>query len=268
MSTRRRSEALRWAACFVLVLGVHAAAAATLLTRWRTADEPLAGGPPILIDLAPIAAAPETPPTEAAPGPLERQTASEPQVAAIAPPKEEPPIDKVEPPAQPVDTQPVAKTPPVIAEVVLPPPRPAHKAAEPKEQKERRKLANLNSAPPKMEHAAARTVAPSPGAASRDPNAVPNWKSELVARLQRYKRYPSEAQARGEEGVAQLAFSVDRGGGVHNARIVRSSGSSLLDRATLDLIARAQPLPAPPPDIRGAQIAIVVPINYNLRGAR
>jgi protein TonB len=97
---------------------------------------------------------------------------------------------------------------------------------------------------------------------------VPNWKSELVAHLQRYKRYPSEAQARGEEGVAQLAFSVDRGGGVHNARIVRSSGSSLLDRATLELVERAQPLPAPPPEVRGAQIAIVVPINYNLRGAR
>ena len=97
---------------------------------------------------------------------------------------------------------------------------------------------------------------------------MPNWKSELVARLQRYKRYPSEAQARGEEGVAQLAFSVDRGGGVHNARIVRSSGSSLLDRATLDLVARAAPLPAPPAEVRGAQIAIQVPINYNLRQVR
>ncbi|HEU6456066.1 MAG TPA: hypothetical protein VN201_11415 [Roseateles sp.] len=30
----------------------------------------------------------------------------------------------------------------------------------------------------------------------------------------------------------------------------------------------AQPLPAPPPDIRGSQIAIVVPINYNLRKTR
>jgi protein TonB len=114
---------------------------------------------------------------------------------------------------------------------------------------------------------APRTVAPSPGAASHDPNAVPTWKMELVARLQRYKRYPSEAQARGEQGVAQLAFSVDRNGGVHDARIVRSSGSSALDRATLDLIARAAPLPAPPPQVRGARIAIVVPINYSLRRA-
>src|SRR5262249_12645658 len=91
------------------------------------------------------------------------------------------------------------------------------------------------------------------------------WKSQLVARLERYKRYPSEAQSRGEHGVAQLAFSVDRSGGVHNARIVRSSGSSILDRETLTLADRAQPLPPPPPEITGSQIPIVVPIRYNAR---
>jgi TonB family protein len=172
---------------------------------------------------------------------------------------------KIEPPMPPVETPPLAETPPAQTDVVLPPPRPPQRTAEPKH---RRKLADLNSAPPKIEHSATRAVAPAPGAASHDPNAVPQWKTALVTRLERYKRYPSEAQARGDEGVAQLAFTVDRSGGVHNARIVRSSGSSLLDRATLDLIARAQPLPAPPPDIRGSQIAIVVPINYNLRKTR
>ncbi len=94
---------------------------------------------------------------------------------------------------------------------------------------------------------------------------MPNWKSQLVARLERAKRYPSEARARGEHGTAQLAFSVDRRGGVHHARIVRSSGSSLLDRETLALVARAAPLPPPPPEVKGAQIAIVVPIRYDIR---
>ena len=48
MSPQRRHwrDGLRWAACFVIVLGVHAAAAATLLARWQPADEPIAGGPP------------------------------------------------------------------------------------------------------------------------------------------------------------------------------------------------------------------------------
>jgi protein TonB len=92
---------------------------------------------------------------------------------------------------------------------------------------------------------------------------LPNWKTQLVAKLERSKRYPSEA--RGDQGIAQLAFSVDRQGGVHNARIVRSSGSSVLDHETLALVQRAQPLPPPPPEVSGAQIPIVVPIRYNAR---
>jgi protein TonB len=104
-----------------------------------------------------------------------------------------------------------------------------------------------------------------PGANSHNPNAVPNWKSQLMAQLERNKRYPSEAQSRGEQGVAQLAFSVDRGGGVHNARIVRSSGSSALDQATLAMVGRAAPLPPPPPEITGNQIPISVPIHYSVR---
>lgn len=276
---RRWRDGLRWAACFVVVLGVHATAAATLLAHWQPADEPVAGGPVILIDLAPLAAAPEAPLSETAPGPqqvqAQPQPAAEPvdtpepekpQVTAAITPKQEPPVET--PPAPPVKTPSLAETPPAIADVMLPPPRPPQKSAEAKAQKHRRKLADLNSAPSKVERTSPRAVAPAPGAASRDRNAMPHWKTELVARLERYKRYPGEAQARGDQGVAQLAFSVDRSGGVHNAHIVRSSGSSLLDRATLDLIARAQPLPAPPPEVRGAQIAIVVPINYNLRTAR
>ena len=275
---RRWPDGLRWIACFVLVLGIHATAAATLLKHWQPIDEAVAGGPVILVDLAPVAAAPAAAPSEAAPGPQQVQAPPEPvaepvdkpepekpQVTAAVTPKDEPPVEKAMPPAPPVATPPMPETPPLLTEVVLPPPRPPQRSAEPKH---RRKLADLNSAPPTTVRRATRAVAAAPGASSQDPNAVPHWKTELVERLERYKRYPSEAQARGDEGVAQLAFSIDRSGGVHNARIVRSSGSSLLDRATLDLIARAQPLPAPPPDIRGAQIAIVVPINYNLRKVR
>jgi protein TonB len=102
-----------------------------------------------------------------------------------------------------------------------------------------------------------------PGLASRNSDALPNWKTQLVAKLERAKRYPSEA--RGDQGTAQLAFSVDRQGGVHNARITHSSGSSALDHETLALIQRAQPLPPPPPEMQGAQIPVVVPIRYSAR---
>ena len=82
-------------------------------------------------------------PSVAQPAPEAKpETKPEPQVAAVAPPQEQPIVEKAEPP--PIDTPPVPETPPVLTEVVLPPPRPPHKTAEPRDQKHRRKLADLN----------------------------------------------------------------------------------------------------------------------------
>ena len=144
---------------------------------------------------------------------------------------------------------------------MTPPPIPQ----KPKDEKSKQQHPSLASAPSTAENKAERAAAPAPGASSRNPYAVPSWKSRLVATLERNKRYPSEARVRGEQGVAQLAFTIDRHGGVHHARIVHSSGSELLDNETLALVTRAQPLPPPPPELGGTEIAIVVPIRYNIR---
>jgi len=242
------ADVARWAICFALVLAFHAAGAAALLAHWNDNADLVANAPVIMIELAPVPVAPQMQPTALPPGP--EQTEAPPQQPELQPEK---PVGNVEIKPEPANE---AELP------LMPPPKPEEK---PKEKKRPHKQASLTSAPSTAERKAARAAAPAPGAASNNPNALPNWKSALVARLERYKRYPSEAQARGEQGVAQLAFSVDRSGGVHHARILRSSGSSLLDHATLTLLARAQPLPPPPPEIRGAQIAIVVPIRYNMR---
>jgi protein TonB len=190
--------------------------------------------------------APDLKPTELPPGPQQSEAQPEPEPAK--------PVEKT------IELPPEPRAEPQLA--VTPPPKPVEK---PKDKKPKQLHASLASAHSIAEQKAERAAAPMPGASSHNPDAVPNWKSQLVARLERYKRYPSQAQSRGEQGVAQLAFSVDRSGGVHNARIVRSSGSSLLDEATLALVERAAPLPPPPPEISGAQIAIVVPIRYNIR---
>jgi protein TonB len=241
---RRRPETLRWAACLAGALGIHTAGAAVLL-GWGEAPDPVANAPVIIIELATLPVAPDTKPTEAPPGPPQphSETASEP----------------VKPSEKTVELPPAPQAEPLPAAV--PPLKPVDKQAE---KKSRQKHASLASLPSAAERHDARAAAPGPGVASHNPNTVPNWKSELVARLERFKRYPAEAEARGEQGVAQLAFNVDRGGGVHNVRIVRSSGSSLLDEATLSLPRRAAPLP-PPPELSGAQIGISVPIRYSIR---
>jgi len=47
--------------------------------------------------------------------------------------------------------------------------------------------------------------------------------------------------------------------------VVGSSGSHILDRETLAMIERASPLPAPPAEVPGARIPIVIPISYSIR---
>jgi protein TonB len=237
---------LRWGACFALALGVHAAGAAALLARWSEDSDSVANAPLIMIELSALPVAPDIKPTEVPPGP--QQSEAQPELEPAKP------VEKtIELPPEPRAEPQLAVTPPL------------KQVEKPAEKKIRQKHASVASAPSTAENKAERAAAAMPGAASHNPDALPNWKSQLVARLERYKQYPSQAQSRGEQGVAQLAFSVDRSGGVHHARIVRSSGSSLLDEATLALVERAAPLPLPPPEISGAQIAIVVPIRYNMR---
>jgi protein TonB len=240
-SFSRWPEAARWGACFALAVAFHAAGAAALFARWTEDSNLVAGTAVVMVDLAPVAVSPNIT-TDVAPGPLQQEAEPEPQP--------EKPIEKIELPPDP-------QAEPVVA--VTPPP----KLEPPKEKKPKQKHASLASAPTRADPQADRPAAPMPGLSSRNSDALPNWKTQLVAKLERSKRYPSEA--RGDQGIAQLAFSVDRQGGVHNARIVRSSGSSVLDHETLALVQRAQPLPPPPPEVSGAQIPIVVPIRYNAR---
>jgi protein TonB len=240
-------QALRWAACFALALGFHGAGAAALLARWNESADLMANAPLIMIDLAPVAAAPTATPTELPPDTVESKLV-EPA------PEPEPPPQQIELPPDPAPKPELTATPP---------PKPVEKKVEKK--KPRQRQASVARAPSAADIKADRAAAPMPGASARDSNALPNWTSQLVSRLERYKRYPSEAQSRGETGIVRLAFSVDRAGGVHHARIVGSSGSNVLDRETLSLVERAAPLPAPPPELSGAQVAVVVPIRYNFR---
>jgi protein TonB len=244
--TAGRAQSLRWGLCFALALGFHAAGAAALLAKWTESSDLTANPPIVMLDLATAAVAPETAPNDVTPDRiLSREQEPEPEPEPVKP------IEKVElPPPQ------------VQPEVTLPPP-PPKVVQKPKEQKKPDKKKSVAHAPSAAPQRAEQAAAPSPGAGSRDPNALQSWRSQLVARLERYKRYPSEA--RGDSGTAQVAFRVDRSGGVHNVRIARSSGSSLLDHETLALLDRAQPMPPPPPGAGEADLSVVAPVRYNAR---
>jgi TonB family protein len=105
-----------------------------------------------------------------------------------------------------------------------------------------------------------RPVAGAPSPPASVSSAIAGWQQLLVARLAKVQRYP--AQARGVQGVVSLAFTIDRHGGVVSSRIVKSSGSTVLDAEALALITRATPLPPPPADIADSDLSFVVPIRF------
>ena len=91
------------------------------------------------------------------------------------------------------------------------------------------------------------------------------WQNALTTHLGRFKRHPSAARSRGEQGTATVAFTIDRDGRMLSSRIVQSSGSSLLDEETLAMLARAQPMSKPPSTAPESALSLVVPVRFDIR---
>lgn len=97
------------------------------------------------------------------------------------------------------------------------------------------------------------------------PMAPDDWVGRLVARLERYKRYPYHAKFERQQGTVKLRLVINRAGRLLRADVVSSSGFPLLDQEALELLNRAEPLPSPPDDVPGEQLVLVVPIRFALR---
>jgi protein TonB len=227
-----RADAARWTLCFAAVVAAHAVAALSLRPSFEASDFD-AGAPVVMLELPEAPAAPSTPPSDLAPGPPETESDPTP------PPKEE--------------TKPIEQE----AEVALPTPEPP-KPEPPVEQHEA-------TAAPSVEIPPSAAAPPTPGAAVRTPAALIRWQSALAARLARFKRYPAVARARGVQGIAKVAFTIDHEGLLLSSHIVQSSGSSLLDEETLDMLARAQPMPKPPGNTPDSALSFIVPVIFSIR---
>ncbi len=83
--------------------------------------------------------------------------------------------------------------------------------------------------------------------------------------LERHKHYPVRARAMRQEGVVQLQFTLNRGGDVQSHRLMRSSGHALLDKAALQALADASPLPAIPDALGVTELTVTVPFGFRLR---
>ena len=103
---------------------------------------------------------------------------------------------------------------------------------------------------------------------SLSPSEKADYYGRLLGWLDQHKTYPREARARRKEGTAQLYFRMNRDGRVLDYRIEQSSGSEMLDRATLRMIESANPLPPFPAEMKVSELELVVPVEFFLRHGR
>jgi periplasmic protein TonB len=249
----------RWLISACIVVLAHGGVAAAFV-HWHTVDDVAEPTAALVVNLAPMPVSPTDTPL-APPGPEQVQAEATPQPAEKVEekPEETREVSKVE--QEQPDLLPAEN--PEVAMAALPP------EARPEVPKtaDNQIPAPVTTAPqaPQVEEAVV-SAAPEQGQINvSNANAIPTWKRLVVGVLERHKRYPEAAQARNQHGTVELAFSLDRQGRVTASRIEKSSGSSALDEATLDLVRRAQPFPPPPPEMAGAEVNLSVPIRYNIR---
>lgn len=87
------------------------------------------------------------------------------------------------------------------------------------------------------------------------------WLSRLMAHLEKRKKYPRGARARGEIGTAYVRFRIDAAGNVLSSSLAGSSGFPELDNEVLAMVRRASPVPVPPIE---ANKTITAPIKFSV----
>jgi len=268
----------RWTLCAALVVLAHGGIAAAMVS-WRDVVEPAETAAAIVIDFAPVAVAPPAPPSELPPGPEQVMSDASPNQPTET--VEEKIEEKVEPKVEVklaqkveerVEAKPVEEPPPEVRpapnpELAIETPAPQEVKQETPQRQVPRLPAPATTAPQAMPvETAAIPAAPAQGQPNpHTSKAVQTWRGQILAVIERNKRYPAQAEARGQQGVARVFFSLDRQGQVVGSRLVSSSGVAALDEEALALLRRAQPFPKPPPELAGDRVDLVLPLRFNIR---
>jgi protein TonB len=251
----------RWAGAGVLVLALHVGGAAAALWQWpdQEVDEDPEGA--MLLELAPMAVAPMEEPQNLAPGPPAEESVATPPVEEVKEVKPEEELPQLE-------EAPLVKEPEVALEKVKPvEEEEPEEEKKPQEQVQAQTVASQAAAPPPIEAPVVgpKATAPLQGASRKPNQAEISWQKALHLHISKHKRYPSEARDRRVQGVVTVSFSIDGKGHVTNVRLLKGSGSPLLDDEALEILQRADPLPAPPDQSLETARNLSLPIQFNIR---
>ena len=249
-----------WMLCALGAVAIHAGCVAVALGSVHRDDTQDLGAPAIEIGVE--LASPKLDPTDLPVGPDTEASAAAPEVI-----EQKTVIEKTDlPKATPTETDNPDR-------VVSPNDTKPDKTVEPKTSSvqadsSQASIATEATAAPTVENAppSPRSVAPSQGTGSSAVRERVTWQKELAAHFNKYKRYPDDRTARNTQVV--VSFDLDRLGHVLSSHIVTGSGDPAFDAAALAMLARANPVPPPPPLVADDGLSFTLPVIFNARTRR
>jgi len=213
---------------FITTLVLHVVVIAWLAIKWTSSSAPVKPSAPMTVTMLPLSSPPEREETE-----KEKPVAERQKKVVARPPRSEP----------------VPRTAPLLAPVV-PIPAPIN-------------LPKVEPAPREAEAVTPMTVPAQPAKQALS-NAPDSWEGRVLARIEKFRRYPGPARAARQQGVVYIRFRMNREGQVLSSFLARSSGFPALDQAALDTLRRADPLPKIPDD-RPNELELSVPVEFYIR---
>jgi TonB family protein len=109
-----------------------------------------------------------------------------------------------------------------------------------------------------------RSISPALGTGETARRVRATWQKELVAHLDKHKRYPATRSQKSAEIV--VSFALDRMGHVLSASIVKGSGDTAFDEAALAMVRKSDPVPMPPPLIADEGLSFTLPVIFRVKG--
>jgi periplasmic protein TonB len=253
--TRHRATSLMWGAAFLLAVGLHAGGLfAALMDMRAAASEDEMGAPAIEVGIE--LASPNAERSDLPPGPESEASAA--STAQMEQKQVEEESDR------PKDT-PVESEDPDRVVSTAPAEKPKEEAEAPAQQQStasEESAAAEATAPPVIEKApeAEKSTAPVQGTGASTSRVKTTWQRQLVAHLDRSKRYPPGDKRASHEVV--VSFTLDRTGRVLSTSIAKSSGAPAFDEAALAMMRRADPVPQPPALVADEGLTFTVPVIF------
>ena len=247
-----------WIFAAVMALGAHLAFAAFAIARMSEPDDDDLGAPGI--EIAYELASTQNAMSELPPGPESEASAASPPVVEQKTAEKQTDLPK--------ETSVESENPDrlVTIEKTDKPkedePEPKAKMMKPSDES----AAQEATAAPTIENVlqSAKSTTPDQGTGQSRQRARVTWQKELLAHLDKFKRYPAERSQKSAEIL--VTMTLDRTGHVLSANISRGSGDDAFDHAALAMVERASPVPPPPPLIADEGLDFSLPVIFRKTG--